>query len=462
MYTAIRIKNFRSIKNTVFTVKPGLNVLVGPNGSGKTNILHALKFISALLMNGAAVAMGKAGGPGKNFRRGEDEITFAVVSHYENSIYKGKRSNFLFRWEVSIALNKSSGLVQIARESIQVMEAGSPGVIRAEVHRFPGSFKSSVYMDGEEFLTKKMMSNPGRRPASSIRKSELHALVEKELSERLSSVKRAPLDASFLPTVRWLHGSVAKLLHELTSFNEYNIQPDIARQATDPLPQIRMEPDGRGVSEVINALESEQFRRISRKYVPNYFYYSEMMSSPLSYLWQDNYLSLNTKTNPLQDIDEHIRAAVTTIDSVSTELDPSSGRRFVVFKSGSNRFRPDEVSDGTIKWLCLLVATLVPQSRVILLEEPENFMHPWMQQRFVSLVREQAGKLNRSMIITTHSATVLNALRVDELLLVAQGDDGTVVDGVKDKTALRKVLKTTNFGLGDIWVSGGVGGVPGG
>jgi predicted ATPase len=114
-----------------------------------------------------------------------------------------------------------------------------------------------------------------------------------------------------------------------------------------------------------------------------------------------------------------------------------------------------------MKWLCLLVAMYVPNSRVILLEEPENFMHPWMQQRFISIVREQAKKLNISVIVSTHSVTILNSITLKELLLVYQTEGETHVESVKDQKEVQKVLDKTSFGLGDIWVSGGIGGVVG-
>lgn len=451
MHTAIRIKNFRSIENTVFSVKNGLNVLVGPNGSGKTNILSALKFISLLLYNGAAVAMGKAGGPARNFRRGESEISFSVVSHYETGLFNGSQARFLLRWEVRVALSAESNLVHIAKESLQVLAPGLKDVIKIEVSRSSSSFRSSMYMEDAKNLTKKMVSHP-RFTTSATKKTELFAAVEKELQEAVAQARKLPSDSSILPLLGWLHPSVSRLLGELTSFDEYNIQPEIARLATDPLPLTRMENNGAGVSEVINSLESGQVQRLTGR--PNLHFGLPFWAYRNQPTWAR--ASINKKENPLAEISQHVSAAVTTIDGITTDIDPSTGRRYIVFKSGGHKFRPEEVSDGTIKWLCLLVAVLVPQSHVIVLEEPENFMHPWMQQRFVSIVREQSKKRRSSVILTTHSATVLNSLLIRELLLVRQGERGTVVNEVKDKAALQKMLDATSFGLGDAWVSGAI------
>lgn len=45
MITSIRLQNFRSYRDTAFEFDPGVNIIVGPNGSGKTNLLESLLVI---------------------------------------------------------------------------------------------------------------------------------------------------------------------------------------------------------------------------------------------------------------------------------------------------------------------------------------------------------------------------------------------------------------------------------
>jgi DNA replication and repair protein RecF len=42
MITDLRMRQFRSYKDASFELSPGVNIIVGPNGSGKTNLLEAL------------------------------------------------------------------------------------------------------------------------------------------------------------------------------------------------------------------------------------------------------------------------------------------------------------------------------------------------------------------------------------------------------------------------------------
>lgn len=46
MITSLRLQNFRSYKDSAFEFGPGVNIIVGPNGSGKTNLLEGLLVIA--------------------------------------------------------------------------------------------------------------------------------------------------------------------------------------------------------------------------------------------------------------------------------------------------------------------------------------------------------------------------------------------------------------------------------
>ena len=62
MLSEVKVSGFKSLDNFEFKIRPGLNVLVGPNGSGKTNIVRFFDFLSFLLQNSLSEAISKAGG----------------------------------------------------------------------------------------------------------------------------------------------------------------------------------------------------------------------------------------------------------------------------------------------------------------------------------------------------------------------------------------------------------------
>jgi predicted ATPase len=461
----LTVKNFRSIEHAAFWIRPGLTVLVGSNGSGKTNVLQALRFLSSVLSGGAAVALGKAGGPKRNFRRGQESIEFTTLRYCGRVLYKGHHVHTWLQWELRLSLGKPDQVVQVSSETVSIL--GNPGtgyehILTLGVTRSAdGLAKTRSFLADDKHLTKKVFEGASignsRTP-----KATLLADARRQLAEVAAQAKKFPADSSLLEAVQVFHSSIQELVRDLRGVDEYNLQPDAARTPTDPMPITRMGTDGAHVAEVINALESGQVRRLA----------SPFGLESQSYLARNGYHGVTSvfdyalfarlaRENPLEKILEHLKAAISSIDGIGTEIDVSTGRRYVVFKSNGERFRPEEVSDGTMKWLCLLVASLVPHSRVMILEEPENFMHPWMQQRFVSLLRDQCSAFGTSAVFSTHSATLLNALNLPEVVVVFQKDGSTVVQEVKDDEALKRALSETSFGLGDIWVSGGIGGVTG-
>src|SRR5579884_4246068 len=46
MITGIRLQNFRSYKDSSFEFEPGVNIVIGPNASGKTNLLEAVMVLA--------------------------------------------------------------------------------------------------------------------------------------------------------------------------------------------------------------------------------------------------------------------------------------------------------------------------------------------------------------------------------------------------------------------------------
>src|ERR1051325_4256842 len=48
MLKKVTIENYRSCFNTSFECHPNLSVLIGPNGSGKTNVLQAIMLLNRM------------------------------------------------------------------------------------------------------------------------------------------------------------------------------------------------------------------------------------------------------------------------------------------------------------------------------------------------------------------------------------------------------------------------------
>jgi predicted ATPase len=151
-------------------------------------------------------------------------------------------------------------------------------------------------------------------------------------------------------------------------------------------------------------------------------------------------------------------------DIVPERVQP--GRLVLTFKERgiTDQLGQTNVSDGVLHALGFLLAVNRHQkaSSILAIEEPENAIHPWPLRRIIE--RTQRTKQG-TLIITTHSPTVVNALTSpDSLFVVDQTDDaGTqIVPATSKEAALDSILKESGQRLGDLWVEGGLGGVPGG
>ena len=82
--THIAITNWRNFAHIEFDLSSRLFV-VGPNSSGKTNLLGALRFLSDVARRGLVAASEDLGGPERYFHSGADTGSFSVTLESEKA-----------------------------------------------------------------------------------------------------------------------------------------------------------------------------------------------------------------------------------------------------------------------------------------------------------------------------------------------------------------------------------------
>ncbi len=83
------------------------------------------------------------------------------------------------------------------------------------------------------------------------------------------------------------------------------------------------------------------------------------------------------------------------------------------------------VSDGVLRFLALLTLLETDQPAYLLLEEPENGLHPTLQAAIIPLVREALkARPSLSVLMTTHSQAILDCLHPEEVFLTRLDDAG--------------------------------------
>src|SRR5271155_5372203 len=83
MITRLQVRNFKSLRDIDLDLGP-LNVLVGPNMSGKSNILDVLRFLREICFpesgtQGVSYALAQRGGGGEVLWKGGEEKLISIA-----------------------------------------------------------------------------------------------------------------------------------------------------------------------------------------------------------------------------------------------------------------------------------------------------------------------------------------------------------------------------------------------
>lgn len=139
-------------------------------------------------------------------------------------------------------------------------------------------------------------------------------------------------------------------------------------------------------------------------------------------------------------------------------LRPVGGKREVGFLIGqeNDRIPASLASDGLLLFLGYLVLLYMPGDRpgTILVDEPENGIHPLRLRQAVELLRQLCRDKSVQIVLATHSPYLLDWVEPQEVQILTRGDDlatqATCMADVPDIDLLRK-----GYQLGELWFNYG-------
>ena len=117
---------------------------------------------------------------------------------------------------------------------------------------------------------------------------------------------------------------------------------------------------------------------------------------------------------------------------------------------------PSQLSDGSIRFICLVTALLQPKPpSTIIIDEPELGLHPCAISLLGALLRSASTRMQ--VIVSTQSVALLNEFSIDDLVVVER-EQGVSTFKRLQADAFSEWLQ--EYSLGELWCKNVLGGRP--
>ena len=392
MIRHLEVKNFKSLRHVSLDLEQR-NLLVGPNMSGKSNLIAVFRFLNRMVAPPSGVyglphALDSQGGFAElQWRGGDADLICISLEGDFPPVKDGEESQ---SWEYKLEfVGTRQGVVRVQEESLILRNASSQGVL---IGKHPS----------EDW---RVINSPSRGKISEVRESNRSAL-EFEIPD-------------------W-EGNLLRRTFRL--FNFFRLVPELMKQ--------------------VNPVAA-----------PNFLgELGENFSAWLMMIQTRFPESFNLIERAAKDVLPDLESLVTWPTQQST-----------VFTASRERFLKTPVpiwqmSDGEIRFIGLLSLVFAPvelAGPLYCIEEPENHLHPSMFEPLVGLLRQVQDHLGAGapqLVATTHSPHLVDAMKLEELVLVEKREGATILSRPRDKKELQELLGREEVGLGDLYYSGGLSG----
>lgn len=159
-----------------------------------------------------------------------------------------------------------------------------------------------------------------------------------------------------------------------------------------------------------------------------------------------------------QSIIEVIRLAAPFFDNFKFDINEQSGdiKWWWSQKGSDYQFHPSQISDGTLRFICLATALLQPNPpSTILLDEPELGLHPYALTLLGGLI--QKASVRTQVIVSTQSAALIDHFEPEDIVVVERQNGESTFKRL-NKADLRVWLD--DYSLGELWQKNVFGGRP--
>jgi AAA15 family ATPase/GTPase len=386
----------------------GLHALTGCNGTGKSNLLESLSFLDSII-SGSESEREKVfiHGVGLNNTQWLPMNGHSPVQpHF---IVEGELELEQRTWEFAYSLQFSipemdspydlSTPLKLFFEEFKLKEKGKPGVMKTIISR-----------DSKSNAVAKLEAEARKQERFNVIEN-MSCLTALKTREASAFILNFPLTNLFLT--------------ELNLIRVISLNPTQLFSSNNTFSRKKQFKIGSGAKDYINSISLYPFIKEIKKD-------------------EQKWLELEFWAN------EVLRITRIAINEETSSEDDTLIHQTLLLMQDNKSLWPHELSTGSIVLLALICLLISPShnGRVLLIEEPEAYIHPKAIVDIMTLIREVASDDN-TIIISTHNPVVLNTLNPDQVTLLSLDDNNMT------RTSLVSEIKEATDALGRGYINFG-------
>jgi len=380
MLRRIEAWHYKCLKRMDVQLDP-VNILIGPNASGKSTLLDLLSFLREALEGDVEEAVRRRTTSLRELVWNQTDERQGFEIAVEADIPQNLRSTNGYdrlRYEVGVGLDEAGSII-VSGENLWLVNSGqkSPPPTPLQLSLFPRELD-----DGEPVVHPARAKTPaGQRvvvrkvsPGGNdyFRSEQTGWNITFRLSPRRLALSGVPEDQDRFPIVLWFRQFLRENV-QLLQLNSLLMR----RPCPSDAPRI-FQPDGSNLPLMV----------------------SELRKSPKRFQWWIG----------------HIQTILEDLTDITVAERPEDRSRYLVATYHNGLAVPAwMLSDGTLRLLALtLIAYLPHQDRLFLIEEPENGVHP----RAVEAVSQALTSVYEGQVFLATHSTLFMALAEPKHLLI--------------------------------------------
>jgi predicted ATPase len=167
----------------------------------------------------------------------------------------------------------------------------------------------------------------------------------------------------------------------------------------------------------------------------------------------DELLTSGVGDDQIRQVNQIVRTLSPHVKTVAAKLHPSGGKELHFALRTGTVIPASQISDGIVLATALVLISLSSGSRRLLIEEPENGLHPRQLKVVADAIRSIAETQGMQVVLTTHSPLLLNHFAAEEVVLVTRDESGVHATRMCDAEGLEDFA--SDMALGELWYNVG-------